>query len=549
MFFSEQLLTDRGPLAQVWLAANLEKKLKRSDLLNTDIPKSVKAIVDSEKKVPMALRLSGQLLLGVVRIYGRQTGYLLDDCSHTVTKIKMTFKPGNVDLPTIAATGRNTSKASAALTLGNAITDLDLALPPAPVIPGLNLPGLNLGLDEFMPVSNANLVSNATDITLPQHDMSIEIGRADEEDELADLGDDLDLDLGLDLDGELNLDEPTGDNAGNQSIEIPRGDDDELANLDDGLDLGLDLGADNLEEELAAQQASEQLDLPMSPIEPADDVLLEEDGLTLEEPTINMADALAGNIPEPSAPAPRKRRANRGKRAKFDDETQLDQDFVQQQRRNRDGIIYEHPQLEAFEKEVNLFNDLSADIMALVDPETIRKTLSSREVRDGDDEEQVMTPAASPNGKRAFEEVEQEEEERQQQGELPDDLPMDLDIPDDIVMDNTETVDEIAAAAAADEEEDLLVTGTVDGIAKSTIATAQTLRRQMSGDNDKVQFSELIAGKGRKAAVQNFFEVLVLATKDTISINQPEPYADFSVSAKDNLFDDMWSETNTEIAV
>lgn len=542
MFFSEQLLTDRGPLAQVWLAANLEKKLKRSDLLNTDIPKSVKAIVDSEKKVPMALRLSGQLLLGVVRIYGRQTGYLLDDCSHTVTKIKMTFKPGNVDLPTVSSGGKNTSKASAALTLGNAITDLDLALPPAPVIPGLNLPGLNLGLDEFMPVSNANLVSNATDITLPQHDMSIEIGRADEEDELADLGDDLDLDLGLDLDGELNLDEPAGEEAANQSIEIPRGDDDELANLDDGLDLGLDLGADNLEEELAAQQASEQLDLPMSPIEPADDVLLEEeDGLTLEEPTINMADALAGNIPEPSVPAPRKRRAARGKRAKFDDETQLDQDFVQQQRRNRDGIIYEHPQLEAFEKEVNLFNELSADIMALVDPETIRKTLSSREVRDGDDEEQVMTPAASPNGKRGFEEVEQEVADQHA------DLPMDFDIPDDIVMDNTETVDEIAAAAA-DEEEDLLVTGTVDGIAKSTIATAQTLRRQMSGDNDKVQFSEMIAGKGRKAAVQSFFEVLVLATKDTISINQPQPYADFSVSAKDNLFDDMWSETNTEIA-
>ncbi|KAG5368460.1 Cohesin subunit rad21 [Yarrowia sp. C11] len=540
MFFSEQLLTDRGPLAQVWLAANLEKKLKRSDLLNTDIPKSVKAIVDSEKKVPMALRLSGQLLLGVVRIYGRQTGYLLDDCSHTVTKIKMTFKPGNVDLPTISGSGRNTSKASAALTLGNAITDLDLALPPAPVIPGLNLPGLNLGLDEFMPVSNANLVSNATDITLPQHDMSIEIGRADEEDELADLGDDLDLDLGLDLDGELNLDEPAGDlEMANQSIEIPRGDDDELANLDDGLDLGLDLGMDNLEEELAAQQASEQLDLPMSPIEPAD-LLEEDDGLTLEEPTINMADALAGNIPEVSAPAPRKRRANRGKRAKFDDETQLDQDFVQQQRRNRDGIIYEHPQLEAFEKEANLFNDLSADIMALVDPEAIRKTLSSREVRD--DEEQVMTPAASPNGKRAFEEVDQDEEEAQHDplSEMP------MDIPDDLVMENTETVDELAAAA--EEEEDLLVTGTVDGIAKSTIATAQTLRRQMSGDDNKVQFSELIAGKGRKAAVQSFFEVLVLATKDTISINQPSPYADFSVSAKDNLFDDMWSESSTEIA-
>ena len=37
----------------------------------------------------MALRLSGQLLLGVVRIYKRQAGYLLDDCNDALVKIKM----------------------------------------------------------------------------------------------------------------------------------------------------------------------------------------------------------------------------------------------------------------------------------------------------------------------------------------------------------------------------------------------------------------------------------------------------------------------------
>ena len=37
----------------------------------------------------LALRLSGQLLLGVVRIYSRKAKYLLDDCNEALLKIKL----------------------------------------------------------------------------------------------------------------------------------------------------------------------------------------------------------------------------------------------------------------------------------------------------------------------------------------------------------------------------------------------------------------------------------------------------------------------------
>lgn len=37
----------------------------------------------------MALRMSGHLLLGVVRIYSRKVKYLLDDCDDAVVKINM----------------------------------------------------------------------------------------------------------------------------------------------------------------------------------------------------------------------------------------------------------------------------------------------------------------------------------------------------------------------------------------------------------------------------------------------------------------------------
>jgi cohesin complex subunit SCC1 len=88
MFYSETLLSKTGPLARVWLAANMERKLSKNDVRISDISSSVNTIVD-QGQAPMALRLSGQLLLGVVRIYSRKARYLLDDCNEALLKIKL----------------------------------------------------------------------------------------------------------------------------------------------------------------------------------------------------------------------------------------------------------------------------------------------------------------------------------------------------------------------------------------------------------------------------------------------------------------------------
>jgi cohesin complex subunit SCC1 len=91
----------------------------------------------------MALRLSGQLLLGVVRIYSRKAKYLLDDCNEALLKIKMVsyiqcspsfmllhfahlqaFRPGVVDMTEDQlAVNKN------AITLQPGGLDLDLLLP------------------------------------------------------------------------------------------------------------------------------------------------------------------------------------------------------------------------------------------------------------------------------------------------------------------------------------------------------------------------------------------------------------------------------------
>lgn len=88
MFYSETLLQKTGPLARVWLSANMERKLSKTHILQSNLQNSVEAIIAPDQ-APMALRLSGQLLLGVVRIYSRKARYLLDDCSEALLKIKM----------------------------------------------------------------------------------------------------------------------------------------------------------------------------------------------------------------------------------------------------------------------------------------------------------------------------------------------------------------------------------------------------------------------------------------------------------------------------
>ncbi|KAI9732785.1 MAG: sister chromatid cohesion protein 1 [Cirrosporium novae-zelandiae] len=127
MFYSETLLSKTGPLARVWLSANLERKLSKTHILQSNIESSVNAIVD-QGQAPMALRLSGQLLLGVVRIYSRKARYLLDDCNEALMKLKMAFRASNNhDLPTEVHLPNAEN-----ITLPAVITDFDNFMPQLP---------------------------------------------------------------------------------------------------------------------------------------------------------------------------------------------------------------------------------------------------------------------------------------------------------------------------------------------------------------------------------------------------------------------------------
>ncbi|EQC31642.1 hypothetical protein SDRG_10807 [Saprolegnia diclina VS20] len=97
MFYSQLILAKKGPLGQVWLAAHWDKKLTKAAISAADVGEAADSIANPV--VPLALRVSGHLLLGVTRIYNRKVNYLFTDCSEALVKIKMAFRPGVVDLP------------------------------------------------------------------------------------------------------------------------------------------------------------------------------------------------------------------------------------------------------------------------------------------------------------------------------------------------------------------------------------------------------------------------------------------------------------------
>ncbi|OQR91840.1 double-strand-break repair protein rad21 [Achlya hypogyna] len=107
MFYSQLILAKKGPLGQVWLAAHWDKKLTKAAISAADVGEAADSIANPV--VPLALRVSGHLLLGVTRIYSRKVGYLFNDCSEALVKIKMAFRPGVVDLPETASTANLSS--------------------------------------------------------------------------------------------------------------------------------------------------------------------------------------------------------------------------------------------------------------------------------------------------------------------------------------------------------------------------------------------------------------------------------------------------------
>ena len=87
----------------------MERKLSKSHALQTNLSTSIGKLrasnrnkyatkisdylplsesIIGEGQPPLALRLSSQLLLGIVRIYGKKNKYLIDDCNEVLLRLR-----------------------------------------------------------------------------------------------------------------------------------------------------------------------------------------------------------------------------------------------------------------------------------------------------------------------------------------------------------------------------------------------------------------------------------------------------------------------------
>ncbi|OJJ43030.1 hypothetical protein ASPZODRAFT_75006 [Penicilliopsis zonata CBS 506.65] len=150
MFYSHEILTSpEHGVATVWLVATLGSKsiarrLNRKKILDVNVPKACNVIMDPA--APMALRLQGNLLYGVSRVYNQQCGYTLTDAQAIHEKMKTLFKTlpnGGLDL-----------------TAGKPRPE-QLILPYDPsFLPDVSLPGLNLDFSSACKITSESQQSS-----------------------------------------------------------------------------------------------------------------------------------------------------------------------------------------------------------------------------------------------------------------------------------------------------------------------------------------------------------------------------------------------------
>ncbi|KAL6707650.1 sister chromatid cohesion protein 1 [Coniothyrium glycines] len=589
MFLPEDLLFKSGQLARVWLAANQHKKLTKAQVLQDKIDEDIQVIIRPEGAAggPLALRLNGQLLLGVVRIYSRKAHYLQDDCNDALWKIKMAFRPGNIDLPAQTHVANPRS-----LTLPDMITDLDLLAPmPDPaLLLSQTLGDLDFG-NTTADWDNSQFISD-----------SIEQPRR----ELTDIQlEALDIDIGEDLHPGTGFDEGTSIEQG-RNVSLMRRQSEEFTGLG-GKDIELeDLGLDIGDEPTEIAQAPElhlddDLDITMGGTIETDLPAVSEAGdippqLAREETPLSElgeeeAMRLAQEVEEQTTtfqPEPEQEeesihqaRAKRRRVIAQDAETMISSHQLREQQNNREKILKpasflpRDPLLMALlnmQKSGGFVSNILGDGRSQGWAPELRGILSL---------ELVSRPSQKRKRDSGVADLGTTEDEAAAEGEKTPQLEFEQDEPtigdmgigigaDDTALEGSDDIiqlpDEPVLPQLGDDEEEVpdnfddttapLVHPDEAGPVSLGTKHAVHLLRERFGpeaehsDSERQKrtlvFQEMLpeARTSRADATKMFFEVLVLATKDAIKVEQPENVlsASLKIRAKRGLWG-QWAET------
>ncbi|XP_068340208.1 sister chromatid cohesion 1 protein 1 [Pyrus communis] len=123
MFYSHQLLARKAPLGQIWRAATMHAKINRRKLDKLDLIKICEEILNPS--VPMALRLSGILMGGVVIVYERKVKLLYEDATRLLVELNEAWKTKPVGDPTVLPKGRSQARKEAITLPENEDTEIE----------------------------------------------------------------------------------------------------------------------------------------------------------------------------------------------------------------------------------------------------------------------------------------------------------------------------------------------------------------------------------------------------------------------------------------
>eukprot|EP01104_Vermistella_antarctica_P018220 TRINITY_DN6676_c0_g1_i1.p1 TRINITY_DN6676_c0_g1~~TRINITY_DN6676_c0_g1_i1.p1 ORF type:complete len:543 (-),score=154.26 TRINITY_DN6676_c0_g1_i1:1836-3464(-) len=525
MFYSQFFLAKKGPLGKVWLAAHWDRKLTKANIFQADLITSVDSIL--HPSVPMALRMSGHLLLGVSRIYSRKVDYLFNDCNSALVKIKMAFRPGVVDLPqeSVAAT-------LTAITLPEAQVgdDLDDFVGSAfgqleqPEIPRMEVSVLNtarrsdITRNEQPSLSDSlmgddDLLGMSLDLhgaqMEPFHVSDIEMPRAADLGTLEDAGQGLDFDFGQDFGGMAG-----GDFTDTMDISKEQG--------------RLSFGGDDLH----------------SPIQPNTSGIFSPGG-GLDQSSISNASgipsnaALVGSI----GVAPATPSARGQKRLRVDASTVIHAKQYKEILGDASDLIRPDayaPDTEARLKRARLAVASAGDLLESV-------TLVELEMPPR------LMQLLQRNMTTAVIEEEVVEEEQPQfdmgpnttfDGDIPmgdfeapsfDDPSLSVSSPhkDAAIQDDFDPLESTAIPAASnstDEGEQEPTYVAYDSFSERTRKMHNYLKEVFPSDTESISYNGLVEGKKKRTAATTFFEVLVLKSSGFIDIEQEEPYGEISIS-------------------
>jgi len=500
MFYSQYVLARKGALARIWLAAHWDRKLTKALVFSTNISSSVESIINPE--VPMALRMSSHLLLGVTRIYFRKVKYLLTDCNDALVKIKLAFRPGEaaqIDLdPTFSVANK------AAITLPETNYELEINIPDItdvfPIPEEKDLLNVNLARKQEITLrvseieeSRKPILDSITFPMVPRWDEDPlnlqelpEVARLDEAPpETVFAEPSVEFEVAADF-------EPT---EGISLRETP------LKRL--STELGYDFEAAKIPTPLSTEISRMSIEgTPIITVKPTK--IPKISGVLVDRNTVI---------------------DSRSFKRSLDDTSEIVGDFVPAPSTKR-AMIRKEKELAGSE---TLFQNPTMEGLA---PELVqlfqRNIATGKPVISTLPEVEELSTMAEPIGDFSVMETMPYEGE-----ELPEPF-IEPSIP--LVELEPQVEKTIEVPQDLEEEQRLAEEPNVETWSERTRRMHRYLSNNFTPENEELSYLEMVKGRKRKIVIGTFFELLVLKTKDIVDIQQSEPYGDILIR-KTNIFD------------